>query len=67
MVELTTTMDDNNKKKKKKNPQVELVIVELVMGAWCRRREESVRVVPKVELMMGGREGPWWVEFWREY
>ena len=64
MVELTTAMDDNQKKKK---TQVELVIVELVMGAWCRQREELVRVVPKVEPMMVGREGSWWVEFWREY
>ena len=42
MMELTTAMDNNPKKKKK--TQVELVIVELVMGAWCQRREESVRV-----------------------
>ena len=33
MVELTTAMGNNPKKKKK--TQVELVIVELVMGAWC--------------------------------
>ena len=39
MVELMTAMDDLKKKK----TQVELVIVELVMGAWCQRREESVR------------------------
>ena len=39
MVELTTVMDE-----KKRKTQVELVIVELVMGAWCQQREELVRV-----------------------
>ena len=50
MVELTTVMDE-----KKRKTQVELVIVELVMGAWCQRREESVRARDETRIWtLGG-------------
>ena len=64
MVELTMTMDDNKKEKRK--TQMELVIVESVMDGTGKGRSWWW-VVPKVEQVMGVREGPWWAEFWREY
>ena len=46
--------------------QVELMIVELVMGSIGEGRSQRW-VVPKLLPMIGGREGPQWAEFSREH